>query len=157
MYSNARRTDAGHRLIQIGVLLLLLGLLTGLTIPMAANPRMGLASHLQGIINGLLLIGLGLVHPRLRLGLVARRTLFGLVAYGTFANWFATLLAAFWGAGAAMPIAGGGRHGSTVQEWVITGLLWTLTLAMLAVCVIVLVGLRRGAPVPAAEPDPATA
>jgi hypothetical protein len=57
----------GHRLIQLGVFLFLLGLLGGFAIPFLANPRMGLASHLEGVMNGMLLVLLGLIWPRLTL------------------------------------------------------------------------------------------
>ena len=39
-------------LLQLGILLFLIGLLTGFVIPKLANPRMGLASHLEGVLNG---------------------------------------------------------------------------------------------------------
>jgi len=54
-------TGYAHRLLQFGYGLFLLGLLTGLGIPLLANPRMGLSSHLEGVMNGIFLIGLGLV------------------------------------------------------------------------------------------------
>ena len=60
----------------------------------------------------------------------------------TFANWAATLLAAFWGAGAAMPLAAQGHQGTAVQEAIINGLLFSLSAAMIAVVVMVLWGLR---------------
>lgn len=50
----------GRRLLQAGILLFLLGLLTGFLVPFTANPRMGLSSHLEGVMNGMFLVGLGL-------------------------------------------------------------------------------------------------
>jgi hydroxylaminobenzene mutase len=134
----------GHRLLQFGVLLFLVGLLTGFVIPALANPRMALASHLEGIMNGLFLIALGLIWPRLVLGRGALGAIYGFALYGTFVNWAATLLAALWGAGAPMmPIAAGARSGSAMQESVLMIMLITLSVAMVVVCVLVLVGLRR--------------
>lgn len=134
-----------HRLLQLGVLLFLVGLLTGFAIPALVNPRMGLSSHLEAVLNGLFLVVLGLIWPRLRLRPAAATTTFWLAVYGTFANWAATLLAALWGAGRRMmPIAAGSHHGSTAQETVIAVLLLSLAVAMLAVCALVLWGLRGG-------------
>lgn len=134
-----------HRLLQLGMLLFLLGLVTGLVIPALANPRMGLTSHLEGVLNGMFLVGLGLVWPRLRLGSKSAAATFWLALYGTFANWGATLLAAIWGAGRTMmPIAGGTHAGTSVQELTIAGLLGSLSLAMIALCGLVLWGLRLG-------------
>ena len=110
---------------------------------------MGLASHLQGITNGLVLLAFGLVWPRLALPSGARLAAFWLSVYGTWANWFATLLAAAWGAGAMMPMAGGGREGSPLQELVVTGLLLSLSAAMILACGLVLAGLRPGSTRPA--------
>ena len=144
-------SQSGHRLLQLGFLLFLVGLLTGFAIPMLANPRMGLSSHLEGVLNGMFLIGLGLVWSRLQLGRRARTATFWVALYGTFANWAATLLAAVWGAGAAMPIAAGSHQGTPVQEMVITGLLFSLSFAMVLVCGLVLWGLRGGAPQTASD------
>ena len=49
----------GHRLLQLGVTLFLLGLLVGFAVQSLANPRMGLASHIEGVMNGLFLMALG--------------------------------------------------------------------------------------------------
>jgi hydroxylaminobenzene mutase len=137
-------TRRAHRLLQLGVLLFLFGLLTGFAIPALANPRMGLSSHLEGVLNGMFLLALGLIWPRLRLGRAASALTFWLAVYGTFANWAATLLAAAWGAGRAMPIAAGAHQGTATQEAVVMGLLFSLSLAVIAVCGLVLWGLRGG-------------
>jgi hydroxylaminobenzene mutase len=135
-----------HRLLQLGFLLFLFGLLTGFAIPFLANPRMGLSSHLEGVLNGVFLIGLALAWPQLRLSAGMQRFTFWVAAYGTVANWLVTLLAAVWGAGAAMmPIAGQGLNGTPIQEILIAVFLLSLSLGMVSVCVIVLWGLRGGA------------
>ncbi|HEY8760409.1 MAG TPA: hydrogenase [Candidatus Dormibacteraeota bacterium] len=131
-------------LLQLGILLFLIGLLTGLVIPRFSNPRMGLASHLEGVLNGIFLVVLGLLWRRLHLSDTWLTITFWLALYGTFANWLATFLAALWGAGTLMPIAGMGRQGSSIQEAAIRFLLVSLSLATIAVCVIVIVGLRAG-------------
>ena len=145
MTSQESRTSLGHRLIQLGVLLFLLGLLTGFALPMMQAPRLGLSSHLEGVMNGMFLIGVGLLWPRVRLGAGMRRAAFWLAVYGTYANWVATLLSGLWGAGAMMPLAGGGATGTASQELIMMVLLVSLAGAMLAVCVLLLVGLRAGA------------
>ena len=131
-------------LLQLGIALFLLGMLTGFIVPKFKNPRMGLSSHMEGVLNGMFLIALGLLWSRLNLSGAMLSLAFWLAIYGTFANWFATLLAALWGAGSMMPIAAQGHESSPAREAAIKFLLGTLSLAMVAVCALVLVGLRAG-------------
>ncbi|NOT42241.1 MAG: hydrogenase [Alphaproteobacteria bacterium] len=129
-------------LMRAGVLLFLIGLLTGFAVPMLHLPRMGLASHLVGTMSGMFLIVLGLVWPRLVLPAWAGTITFWAALYGSFANWLATILSAKWGAAAMMPIAGGGATSTPLAEGIVAALLISLSLAMILVCVLVLWGLR---------------
>ena len=54
-------------LVCLGLVLFLLGLLTGLAVAATKNPRMAVASHLQGMTNGPFLIVVGLLWPKLDL------------------------------------------------------------------------------------------
>jgi hydroxylaminobenzene mutase len=129
--------------MRYGILLFFLGLLNGLIVPILANPRMGLSSHLEGIMNGTFLVMLGLIWPRLRLSRLALTITFWLAIYGTYINWATTLAAAAWGAGQSMmPIAAAGHKGTPLQEAIINFGLSSLALTMLMTCVIVLWGLR---------------
>lgn len=126
----------------LGVLLFFFGLIAGLFVPMMANPRMGLTTHLEGIMNGLFLMLLGLLWQRLELSSRWLAIGFGTVVYGSFANFAAVFIASMTGAGAMMPIAGG-REGAPLVETVISFLLISLALAMLVTCIIVLTGLVK--------------
>jgi (hydroxyamino)benzene mutase len=134
---------AGHRFIELGMLLFLLGLATGFAIPFMSSPRMGLSSHLEGVLNGIFLISLGLIWSRVALPRWAEKLAIVFALFGTFANWLATLLAALWSAGGMTPIAGGGAQGSAGQEAVVGALLLGLSFAMIGLCGLVLWGLRR--------------
>jgi hydroxylaminobenzene mutase len=109
-----------HRLLQIGVGLLLFASFEGFVIPSLAAPRLGLSAHTLSALQSVLLLALGLVWPRLNLGEVASRIAFYLLVYSTFAILAAYVLGAFWGAGnGTMPLAAGAAHGSAMQESVI--------------------------------------
>jgi (hydroxyamino)benzene mutase len=129
-------------LLFLGILLFFLGLAVGFFIPIMANPRMGLSTHLEGVMNGIFLVVLGLIWNRLKLNYKWLRINFWLATYGTFANFLAVLIAAITGSGKMMPLAGG-KEGSPVQEIIISFLLITISLVMLAVCLIVLKGLYK--------------
>lgn len=146
METGSEQRTVAHRLLQLGMALFLLGLLTGFIAPLLANPRMGLSSHLEGVLNGIFLVVLGLIWGRLALGRVGLRVAFWLAIYGTFANWATTLLAALWGAGASMPIAAAGHQGTPLQEMIIDIGLWSLAISMVGAGSLVLWGLRRSGP-----------
>jgi len=130
------------RLLFLGVLLFLFGLLIGLFIPMMINPRMGLAAHLEGVMNGVFLVVLGLIWHKLVLNDRWLSAAFWLTTYGSFANFVAVTIAAITGAGKMMPIAGGKEAASGVEGF-ISFLLISLALAMISVCIIVMAGLFR--------------
>ena len=135
-----QRTTA-QRLVFHGALLFLLGLLTGFVSPLAANPRMGLSAHLEGLMNGTFLIALGAVWSYVRLGPRAERTAFWLLLYGTYVNWASVGLAAVTGASRLMPIAGKGHSGPAWAEALVGFGLVSLSLAMVAALALVLWGL----------------
>lgn len=131
-------------LITLGLILFLLGLLTGLAVPVSKNPRMGLASHLQGITNGPFLVVLGLLWPRLDLSRPWEVVTVVLVVYGTYANWLATQLGAWWGAGHRYaPSASGSYRASPAKEQVVDTLLVTLAPAMIAGTLLLVIGVLR--------------
>ncbi len=140
---NVTKLELGHKLIRYGVLLFLLGLITGFAIPAMQNPRMGLSSHLEGVQNGMLLILFGIIWARLR---VSDRMLtwgYFLALFGTYTNWLTTFLAGIWGAGAEMmPLAGGDFYGAAWQETLIQFGLLSLSIAMVVVSGMLLWGLR---------------
>jgi (hydroxyamino)benzene mutase len=137
-------SSQAHWLILLGIALFLFGLLVGLASPGFANPRMGLTAHLEGVMNGMFLAVLGLVWPRVTLGAIGSRVALPLVVYAAFANWLASTLGGFWGAGASiMPIAGGGMTGSAAREFVISLLLYTVAITMVAGVVMIIWGLWR--------------
>ncbi len=142
MLPGSSRERTGRRLLQLGVMLFLVGLLVGFAVPVVANPRMGLASHLEGVMNGMFLMALGLMWPKLELSDGLLSATYWLALFGTYANLAATFLAAVWAAGVMMPIAAQGHAGTSLQETVIRVLLVSLSLAMVAVCLLVATGLR---------------
>ena len=133
--------DQARRLLWHGVFLFLLGLITGLAIPIISNHRMGLSAHLEALLNGILLLALGCLWPQLRLTERAAGAAFWLALYGAYANWFFTLLGAILGTKALTPQAGAGFNAAPLSEIVVGVGLVTLATVMLIVCVILLTGL----------------
>ncbi|HCE56469.1 MAG TPA: hydrogenase [Prolixibacteraceae bacterium] len=131
-------------LLFAGFLLFLLGLITGLIVPAFANPRLGVSSHIEGVLNGIFLIVLGLVWHKLALSDKALKVTYWLALYGTFANWFGILVAAVFNAGKMLGVMAGGQEGHPVAEAVVAFFLITLSIAMVIISVMVLIGLKKG-------------
>ena len=127
-----------------GMFLFLLGLFTGFVEQRFANPRMGLAAHLEGVMNGTFLVALGAVWTDVRLSPPLKVAAYWSALYGTYANWAITALAAIFGTAAMSPIVGAGHTGQPWQESLVTFGFITVGLAMVACSILVLCGLRRG-------------
>ncbi|OBH89105.1 hydrogenase [Mycobacterium sp. E2733] len=129
-------------LFTLGLVLFLIGLLTGFAVPALKNPRMALSSHLEAVLNGMFLVLLGLLWPHLHLPNAWGVTAVGLIVYAGYANWLATLLAAAWGAGRRLaPIAAADHEASVAKERTVSFLLVSLGLAIVVGVGIVIAGL----------------
>jgi hydroxylaminobenzene mutase len=71
------------------MLVFLFGLLVGLVVPTFAVPRLGLSTHLLGLMQGTFLMVAEVLWPRLRLTRLTARIGFFLAVYGCFAAWTA--------------------------------------------------------------------
>jgi len=131
-----------RRLKMLGMLLFLIGLITGLIIMQLKNTRMGLAAHLEGVMNGTFLVVAGFLWTELKIGVGLKKILFWTLIYGTFMNWFFTLLAAILGTSKMTPLSGAGYNGAEWQEMLVTAGLVTLSLAMVFSLAVIVYGLR---------------
>jgi (hydroxyamino)benzene mutase len=137
--------DNKRGLMWHGMFLFLLGLLTGLVEQQFSNPRMGLAAHLEGVMNGTFLVALGAIWTEVRLSPIPKAWAYWSALYGTYANWIVTTLAAVFGAGSLSPITAAGHSALPWQETIVTVGFMTVGIAIIAASLAVLWGLRRGA------------
>jgi hydroxylaminobenzene mutase len=108
-----------HRLLFHGFLLFLLGLGTGLIAYVLENPRMGVSAHVEAILNGVFLVGLGLSWNRLALSQRVLPICFWAALVGAYANWAVPLFSA--AVGASQPIlVGAGFQAEPWQEALLT-------------------------------------
>src|SRR4051794_21297157 len=91
-----------RRLMWHGMLLFLLGLITGLLEQRFTNVRMGLSAHLERVMNGILLLALGAAWNEVRLPHAVKVTAYCAALYGTYVNWLVTSIAAAFGTAAIL-------------------------------------------------------
>jgi hydroxylaminobenzene mutase len=138
--------EASRRLIWHGVFLFLLGLLTGVLIPVLTSPRLALAAHLEALLNAMFLVLIGgVVWERLRLPERVERLGCWLLLFAAYGTWGFCLLAAVVGAGRTLAIAGAGYRAAEWQEQVVSVGLSLGAICITAACCFLLYGLRGGA------------
>jgi hydroxylaminobenzene mutase len=125
--------------------LFLIGLFTGFAETSFSNPRMGLAAHLEGVMNGTFLIALGAIWVEVKLSPTLKAVAFWMALYGAYANWAITTSAACFGTGALSPITAAGRSAQPWQEQLVTFGFMSCGLAIIVAAICILWGLRRGA------------
>ena len=134
-----------RRLMWHGMFLFLIGLLTGFAEQHFSNIRMGLAAHLEGVMNGTFLLALGAVWTEVRLSPRTKGIAYWIALYGTYGNWFVTSLAAVFGTAALSPITAAGHSGQPWQETTVTLGFLSVGITIIAASVLVLWGLRAKA------------
>lgn len=136
--------NAQRRLMWHGMFLFLLGLLSGFAESSFTNVRMGLAAHLQGVINGIFLLALGSAWIKLQLSNGMERLAFWATLYGTYVNWLVTTLSAVFGTKALSPLTGTSQGGRPWQETMMTAGFMSVGLAIVGATALLLWGFRRG-------------
>jgi (hydroxyamino)benzene mutase len=141
----------GQRLLQVGIALFLYSSLDGFAIPLLASPRIGLSVHTLSGLQGVMLLAIGLLWPKLNLGPRAAQITFWCLIYSTLAILAAYTVAAFWGVGnETISLMGelphGLTHGTPFQETVIKVLAYSSAPTGLAAFGLILWGLRITSP-----------
>lgn len=109
----------GRKLIFLGVLLFLLGLLQGTLIPYFLNPRMALSAHLAAVQSGMALVIFGLIWQFLALSSLKMIVTFYSLASSMVLVWVSITLGAVVGASKALPLAGAGFAASRGWELIV--------------------------------------
>jgi len=137
----------GHRLLQLGLVLILYSSFDGFVIPHLGSQRIGLSVHTLSAFQGVLLIALGLLWSRLILSELSFRIAFWCLVYSTLAILAAYTIAAAWGVGLdTIRLMGelphGLSRGTAGQEMAIAVLAYSSAPTGLASFVLILWGLR---------------
>jgi (hydroxyamino)benzene mutase len=121
---NSLLPHQGRHLLQMGIVFILYSSVEGFVIPTFASPRVGLSAHTLAALQGVLLLALGLVWPKLSLRVIASQVAFWCLLYSALAILAAYTIAAAWGVGIeTIALAGelphGLQRGSRFQETII--------------------------------------
>lgn len=141
---SSQSDDFKRRLLWHGIFLCTLGFIIGLFIPLYANPRAGLATHLLGITEGIFLAVVGLVYPNLKLSLFNAKLAFWMLLISAYVGLLGEFLGAAFGLTKVFLITAQGLTPSiawmeTSVEIAIKG----ISLFLLLACFILLFGLRQ--------------
>jgi len=137
------KVHQGHRMLQLGVALFVFAAVEGFIIPFVPVPRLGLSVHTLSALQGVMLLGFGLLWPKLTLGATQSRIAFWTYIYSSFATLVPYVMAAVWGAGnSTIRLAAGPAHGSAFQEVIIKVVLYSAAAPFFISMALVLWGLR---------------
>ncbi|MGA8101948.1 MAG: hypothetical protein WB869_07340 [Candidatus Acidiferrales bacterium] len=140
-----RVENGNRRLIWHGMFLFLIGLLTGFAEQHFANMRMGLAAHLEGVMNGTFLVALGACWIEVRLPPPTKSIAYWTVLYGTYVNWLISTLAAVFGSSSLSPLTGSGHMVEPWKEALVKYGFQSVGIAIVLGSIFILWGLRRRA------------
>ena len=157
MNASSKLSQQGHRLLQVGMGLILYSAAIGFVIPVLASPRIGLSVHTLSGFNGVFFLVQGLLWSRLALGDRAARVAFWCSIHGNLQIVATYTLAAIWGVGIeSIQLMGelphGLSRGTPFQEGVILFLMIASGPTGLASWLLILWGLRRPAEPPLRAP-----
>jgi hydroxylaminobenzene mutase len=141
-----------RRLLWHGMLLFLIGLLTGLAQQHFTNLRMALAAHLEGVMNGTFLLAVGAIWSEVRLSSRAVAVTYLALLGGTYGNWAVTTIAAILGTAALSPITGAGHSAAQWQEILVTAGFVSIGMAIISASFLLLWGLRGKVPLSEHKP-----
>lgn len=129
-----------------GMVLFLLGLVLAFPIIPYTNKRMAIATHLEGILNGIFILVVALIWDWVKVPMRAKKVAYVSLLVGSYFNCFGVFMASLWGAGVAMaPVAGAGFQAAPWQETFISVILPVSAVAEITCVGILLWGLRRQA------------
>jgi hydroxylaminobenzene mutase len=103
---------------------------------------MGLAAHLEGVMNGIFLLALGAAWNAVNLRPAIKATAYWTALYGTYMNWVFTTLAAILGTGALSPITAPGRNAQPWQETLVMAGFMSVGIVIVISTILILWGLR---------------
>jgi len=147
--SNSLLSRQSRRLLQIGMVFILFASFEGFVIPAVASPRIALSAHTLSGMQGILMLAVGLLWPRLNVSITASWIAFWLFIYGAAAILAAYVIAAIWGVGIeTISLVGelphGLSRGTPFQETVIRVVAYSSAPTGLASFALILWGLRAG-------------
>jgi hydroxylaminobenzene mutase len=136
------RRHPDRLLIRAGFFLFTLALITGFAIPAFLNQKMALSAHVSGILNGLVLMAVGLAWGLLAMSPLQARLTRGAFLFAAYAGWGTSCLAAAWGTARLTPLSGAGYGAAPWQELIVQALQMAITTVILAGAVSVVYALR---------------
>lgn len=136
--------DLKRRLLWHGIFICTLGFISGMFLPLYANPRAGLATHAIAITQGMFLAIIAFSYPQLKLSLWIARLTYWLLLISAYIGLLGQLLAAMFGLSRMFLITAHGLpEGIPWMETSVEISTKAVSNFLLIACFIVLYGLRK--------------
>ena len=123
-------------LLVAGMILFLIGLLSGMLIPYYEDHHMGMSTHLVGVQNAIVLIVFGLMFSHISISAKYLSLLSALSIYSMYAIWLSVALA-------ATSTVNADNSAPTLKETITKILLYSGSLAIIIAAILITIGLIR--------------
>ena len=123
-------------LLVAGMILFLIGLLSGMLIPYYEDHRMGMSTHLVGVQNAIVLIVFGLMFSHISISAKYLSLLSALSIYSMYAIWLSVALA-------ATSTVNADNSAPALKETITKILLYSGSLAIIIAAILITIGLIR--------------
>jgi (hydroxyamino)benzene mutase len=142
--NNEQSETFKRKLLWHGIFICTLAFIIGLFIPLYANPRAGLATHIIGITEGLFLAIAGFAYPQLKLSFSIALTGFWMLLISAYVGLLGEFLSAAFGLKRILVITGAGMaEGNVWMETSVEIATKGISVLLIVGCAIVLFGLRE--------------
>jgi hydroxylaminobenzene mutase len=140
------KTEYAQRMMFHGIVVFMFGLLTGFFLYSGAmvNPQIGVITHLEGVLNGLFLVTLGVIWQRMSLTDRQQWRLMVLALACVYINYFQALWGAVMGRSRATTLFPADRVPFPLEKTVLDVVLLSMSVGFIVVCLMTLWGLHRG-------------
>lgn len=132
-----------QRLLVLGALLFLIGLLQGGVVQLFHSPQLALSAHIVAVQNGMVLLLFGLLWSRMSLSETQERVTYLSAVAGMYLIWIGFTLAAMTGASMVLKFAGAGYTASELWEYAVGAAVYAGSAASIVAALFVLIGLLR--------------
>ena len=140
------KTEYAQKMMFHGILVFMIGLITGFFLysGLMRNPQIGVITHLEGVLNGMFLVILGLIWHRMKMTDKLQKRFVMIAIACVYINYFQALWGAVLGRSRATTLFPADRVPFPAETFILNVFLLSMSFGLIWCCIMVMIGLKRG-------------